>query len=341
MTRLYARWACVFTLLTATASAEADGSGQTSHPLQFTTVDAHHYSHNTWYKFWKFPWQPENWTQPVDYSRGETYLRYDIRNLRQPVMLQLCYFQDRHVSEKHACGPQWTFDAPGVYYRRVAHRSLWQRNVIDWTRPLLDFMLIDNASRGQARASVEVTAIVVARDQRLVPPDHWHCPTDWNCVGSAAPPPEPPEEPPVEPPPDEPPPDEPPPDEPPPGEPPPDEPPPDEPPPVEPPPVEPPPEGPDQPAPHEPPPDEVDGAAPEDGRPPMPPGTPTGGADAGPAPGTGAPDGAPEPFDDEHRAGAHGGCTVTPTPLQRSGAAAAIALLALLGWLRRPLRARS
>jgi hypothetical protein len=126
----------------------ADETPGPSHPPQFTIVDAQHYSHNSWYKFWKFPWQPQDWTSPVNYYRGYTYLRYDIRNLREPVMLQFCYFQDRHVSEKHACGPQWTFDEPGIYYRRVLNRGLWQRHVIDWTRELLDFMLIDNAYRG-------------------------------------------------------------------------------------------------------------------------------------------------------------------------------------------------
>jgi hypothetical protein len=162
-----------------------------SHPPQFPLVDAHHYSHNSWYKFWSFPWQPQDWTQPVDYYRGHTYFRYEIRNLREPAMLQFCYFQDRHVSEKHACGPQWVFEQPGVYYRRFRNSTLWQRQVIDWTRPLLDFMLIDNRSEGRARTSVEVSIIVVADGERLEVPDHWQCPTDWNCIGGVTPAPAP------------------------------------------------------------------------------------------------------------------------------------------------------
>lgn len=165
-----------------------------THPPQFALVEGYQYVHRNWYQFWKFPWQPTDWTAPVDYYRGATYLRFEIHELLQPTMLQFCYFQDRHVSEKHACGPQWTFSAPGVYYRRVVNRELWQQHVVDWTRELLDFMLIDNATEGAARANVTLDIVVVAAGERLEVPDHWQCPLDWNCLGGSPPAEEPPDD---------------------------------------------------------------------------------------------------------------------------------------------------
>lgn len=176
-----------------------------AHPPQFTLVEGHRYVHRNWHQFWRFPWQPANWTAPLDYYRGTTYLRFEIHELRAPAMLQFCYFQDRHVSEKHACGPQWTFDAPGVYYRRVVNRELWQQHVVDWTRELLDFMLIDNTSEGAARADVTVDIVVAAAGERLEVADHWQCPAAWSCLGGAPPEDEPPgDDDPEEPPPEEP-----------------------------------------------------------------------------------------------------------------------------------------
>lgn len=156
-------------------------------PTQITLVDAERYLHRSWHVFWEFPWQPEDWTTPVDYSRGVTYFRFDITELLEPAMLQFCYFQDRHVSEKHACGPQWTFTQPGVYYRRVENRALWQGHVIDWSRELLDFMLIDNLSEGRARTNVEVSIVLVGAGEALEAPESWQCPSEWFCAGDEPP----------------------------------------------------------------------------------------------------------------------------------------------------------
>lgn len=174
-----------------TGVSDPDGPPAPPTPIQVTLVDAERYLHRSWHVFWEFPWQPEDWTTPVDYSRGATYFRFDITELLEPAMLQFCYFQDRHVSEKHACGPQWTFTQPGVYYRRVENRALWQRHVIDWSRELLDFMLIDNLSEGRARTNVEVSIVLVGAGEALEPPEGWQCPSEWFCAGD-----EPPSEPP-------------------------------------------------------------------------------------------------------------------------------------------------
>lgn len=161
------------------------GAAPPSTPTQLTLVDAERYVHRAWYEFWDFAWQPEDWTAPVDYSRGATYFRFDISELREPAMLQFCYFQDRHVSEKHACGPQWTFTEPGVFYRRLDNRALWQRQAIDWSRELLDFMLIDNLSEGRARTNVEVSILLVGAGAPLEAPIGWDCPSEWPCGAEA------------------------------------------------------------------------------------------------------------------------------------------------------------
>jgi MYXO-CTERM domain-containing protein len=175
---------CGAGLVCADAVAQ-DTEASSGPPRQFALVESAEYTHNTWYKFWKFPYQPSDWTQPHDFSRGTTYFRFEITSLQQETMLQFCYFQDRHVSEKHACSPGWTFAQPGVYYRRQDNRTLWQRTAIDWTRELLDFMLIDNAGQGAGRARVRVSLFVVASGEQFDPPAEWECPSDWNCRGQS------------------------------------------------------------------------------------------------------------------------------------------------------------
>lgn len=157
--------------------------GPSGSVVQFPLVESQEYTHGSWYKFWRFPYQPSDWTQPHDFSRGTTYFRFEITEISEPAMLQFCYFQDKHVSEKHACGPQWSFDAPGVYYRRIENGGLWQRQAIDWTRELLDFMLIDNLSEGAARTRVRVSMFVVAAGYAFEPPSPWECPESWGCHG--------------------------------------------------------------------------------------------------------------------------------------------------------------
>jgi hypothetical protein len=161
-------------------------------PKQFTIVDNDTYVHTGWYKFWKFPWQPDNWKSPVDYYSGYTYHRVEVLSFDKPdvskVMLQHCYFQDKHATENHACGHKPTWTKPEVI--RHQNSSLWQAGKIDWSRKLLDFMYIDNACGTSAKgckagAHVNVTIIVVAANERLVAPANWDCPGDWNCASES------------------------------------------------------------------------------------------------------------------------------------------------------------
>ncbi len=169
-------WAAtVLVAITSTGNARAEEA-------QFTLLHDS-YLHQTRYKFWQFSSQPQNWTTPVDYSHGTTYVRYEITSILQPAALQFCYFQDSHVPENHACAPEWHFDKPGVYYMKQDMGTIWQRSGIEWTRPLLDFMIIDNLSMGAAKVALTVDIVVVGAGAQLHAPDNWNCPADWPCVG--------------------------------------------------------------------------------------------------------------------------------------------------------------
>ncbi len=167
--------AAVLVALTSIGNASAEET-------QFTLLHDS-YLHQTRYKFWQFGTQPQDWTSPVDYSRGTTYVRYEVTSIAQPAALQFCYFQDSHIPENHACAPEWRFDKPGVYYMKQDMGTIWQRSGIEWTRPLLDFMIIDNLSMGAGKVQLTVDIVVVGAGAALAAPDNWTCPVDWHCVG--------------------------------------------------------------------------------------------------------------------------------------------------------------
>ena len=56
----------------------------------------------------------------------------------------MCFFQDEHTSDNHACVSDsgLAFSAVGVYEHDQALDSIWQYGVIDWSRSLLDLMLV-------------------------------------------------------------------------------------------------------------------------------------------------------------------------------------------------------
>jgi hypothetical protein len=160
---------------------------------QVTIVDLT-YVHSGWYKHIDFITQPSDWTKPYDYYHGYTYTRAEIFSFENPgknFSLHYCYFQDKRVKEKHACTGKKVINQTGVYYRRWQNSKMWQQNVIDWTRPLLNFMQIDNAcDRGcGSKPKLRLEVIIVADGQNLQAPGHWSCPADWNCGGGGGPPP--------------------------------------------------------------------------------------------------------------------------------------------------------
>lgn len=194
MIRLQAIGLAVFL---AWASARADDVPTritSAHPGQMKIVDVEGWKVNSWYRRWLFPKdQPEDWTYPVDYEHGTTYLRLEVVRFGKKredgstqVMLQPCYFQDRHVASKHCCksGINFVFTEPGVYYRKFENAELSNEGGIDWSRKLLSFMLIDNSSSRGSKLSAEIraTVIVVGKGHRFRPPEGWHCPSDWACI---------------------------------------------------------------------------------------------------------------------------------------------------------------
>jgi len=167
---------------------------------QFTCIDED-YVHNYWYKHFDFPWQPSDWTSPDDYSHGRAYFRVEVRSLSMPIYgwyssnsmsdpydfiadlwaPQLCLFQDAHVSEKHACFTSATiaFNQPGLYYAEKEVDACYQYNVIDWTRELMNPMVIakviDPYGHGYANQLVDMrfTVILVAEGDTFDPPAWW------------------------------------------------------------------------------------------------------------------------------------------------------------------------
>ncbi len=120
---------------------------------QFVLLDTH-YTHNTEtraFSFFPIPaGVPDNWYAPVDYVGGTIHMRLEV--LSKPstkgVNYQICIFQDQHSSDKHACAKYQYFTAPGVYTWQQPVSSLWQFNVIDWSRKLLDTMLVVKDKNG-------------------------------------------------------------------------------------------------------------------------------------------------------------------------------------------------
>jgi len=168
---------------------------------QFTCIDQD-YLHNKWYYHEGFLWQPNDWTSPVGYARGTAYFRVEVRSLDAPVdgwystnsnqnsppdftaqyfAPQLCLFQDAHIPSKHACFYSGTiqFNEPGIYYGSQALPDMYQYGVIDWTRLLMNPMIIGKAKNpsglsyyGQ-NADMRYTVIIVAAGDTFDPPAWW------------------------------------------------------------------------------------------------------------------------------------------------------------------------
>jgi hypothetical protein len=169
---------------------------------QFTCIDQD-YIHNKWYYHESFPWQPSDWTAPVDFATGTAYFRVDVRSLDTPIegwsstnsnqnspadftaqyfAPQLCLFQDAHIASKHACFYSGTiqYEEPGVYYGSQALPDMYQYGVIDWTRLLMNPMIIGKAknpsglSYGGQNADMRYTVIIVAAGDTFDPPAWWN-----------------------------------------------------------------------------------------------------------------------------------------------------------------------
>jgi hypothetical protein len=182
---------------------------------QFTCIDQD-YIHNTWYYHESFPWQPNDWTSPVDYAAGTAYFRVEVRSLDVPIdgwyttntnqssppdftalyfSPQLCLFQDAHIPSKHACFYSGTikFNEPGFYYGSQALPDMYQYYVIDWTRLLMNPMIIGKTQDpsgfsyyGQ-NVDMRFTVIIVAEGDTFDPPSWWDAVSDAADFGNPVP----------------------------------------------------------------------------------------------------------------------------------------------------------
>ncbi len=192
---------------------------------QFVLLDTQ-YIHNTSTRAFSFfplaPGVPDNWRSPVNFADGTIYMRLEV--LSKPgsngVNYQICIFQDQHASPNHACARYQFFTAPGLYTWSQAMPSLFQVANLDWTRRMLDTMLVvkdkdgdpvddrygfAGAWEGSPNFSlyypmeVKFTAIVVRQGGTFAPPAGWTTPggsTTPPPPGTTPPPPAPPPAPP-------------------------------------------------------------------------------------------------------------------------------------------------
>lgn len=139
----------------------------------------------TWTK-WYFRQEPpytnpDNWMSPYNYGEGTAYFRIETTGMGdgRAFYAQPCLFQDSHTPDKHSCFTRntgmFTVRSAGVMYVTMLMQSQWQYNVIDYTRKLLSFMVIDNLCNEGCRtgAKMRFECIVVSKGGTFEPPAHW------------------------------------------------------------------------------------------------------------------------------------------------------------------------
>lgn len=129
----------------AASIADAE-QGTSSQLVVLDTV----FTHNTTSMAFSFfdlpPDFPSDLLAPAAYAEGTLYERLEVisKPSAKGVTYQLCFFQDQHSSDKHACVSQngLSFTSEGVYEFDQSMTTIWQYGVIDWDRSLLDVMLV-------------------------------------------------------------------------------------------------------------------------------------------------------------------------------------------------------
>jgi hypothetical protein len=185
--------------LSLLAALTLPAPGQAGTNFQFTLLDTV-YIHSTATKAFSFfplpAGVPANWRTPIDYAGGRIHMRLEVRSKpsANAVNYQVCIFQDQHSSDKHACARYQKFTALGTYLWDQDLPSIYQYAKIDWTRAMLDTMLVvkDGAGNpvddryGFAGAwegspnfslyypmEVRFSAVVVAKGSVFQPPAWW------------------------------------------------------------------------------------------------------------------------------------------------------------------------
>jgi len=193
----------ILAILTPAAAAWAQND-------QFVLLDTR-YIHNTSTKAFSYfplaPGVPDNWRMPINYAEGTVYMRLEVlsKPTTRGVNYQICIFQDQHTAAKHACARYQLFTGTGLYTWSQAMTGLFQYGNLDWTRRMLDLMLVVKDRNGNPvddrfgfggqwdgspnfslyyPMEVKFTAIVVAKNATFVPPSGWTTPG-----GSTTPPP--------------------------------------------------------------------------------------------------------------------------------------------------------
>ena len=121
--------------------------GQGGPPDQFVLLDVLH-THTTATKGFSYfplpPDVPDNWKSPHNFHEGTIHFRLEVIDKPSDLAVnyQLCVFQDRHSADKHACDGTRTFTDPGVLEWKGSPAAMWQSKVIDWSRKLMDLMLV-------------------------------------------------------------------------------------------------------------------------------------------------------------------------------------------------------
>ncbi len=114
---------------------------------QFTLLDTP-YIHNTNSRAFSYfplpPGVPDDWRSPVNYAEGTIHMRLEVlsKPSARDVNYQICIFQDQHTSAKHACARYQKFSAPGTYIWEQSLPSIFQYGNLDWSRRMLDTMLV-------------------------------------------------------------------------------------------------------------------------------------------------------------------------------------------------------
>ncbi len=195
-TPFFASFFLLFLILVTVIAGPAPADAE-----QLTCIDQD-YIHNKWYYHETFPWQPNDWTSPVNYAAGTAYFRVEVRSLASPIdgwytsntnqtsppdftaqyfSPQLCLFQDQHIASKHACFYSGTikFNGPGLYYGSQALPDMYQYGVIDWTRLLMNPMIIGKTQNSTGlsyygqNVDLRFTVIIVAEGDAFDPPSWW------------------------------------------------------------------------------------------------------------------------------------------------------------------------
>ena len=129
--------------------------GALSNPNQLVLLDVN-YTHTTstmGFSFFAIPSNvPGNLVSPVNFAGGTIYQRLQVitKPSTRTVRYQYCTFQDDHTSTKHACtdDTQMPFTGTGTYYASQPMASMYQYGNIDWSRHLLDQMLVIKDQNG-------------------------------------------------------------------------------------------------------------------------------------------------------------------------------------------------